>query len=213
MIYEQVVEKLLKVFAGEEYLGEIVEAKKEFFEDAGILNDESSQFELRMTQFLDWYLLSRELSQHQVPPVALALHVDLGFSQEEQQLIENLNEVRHSIFEFLKNKNGDIYVKDLFSDKKYILKNSLVDLGFNHDELFEARIIPYGDNYLFAKGFCFHPTEAKKFIVKEIKKVKKLSKEDQEALILRLLKMRYKHEQYAHIRLDYIYTNDMKLKF
>ena len=36
---------------------------------------------------------------------------------------------------------------------------------------------------------------------------------DREALMLKLLKMRYKYEQYRHLKLDYVYTNEKKVKF
>lgn len=213
-VYDGVLEKLLHRYTAGNFRKEIAEAKREFFEDAGILNEEANNFELRMSQFLDWYLFTRELSEYHMPPVQLALHdSELNWSEVERLLIGNLSECCHSLFEFLKSKGNDIYVKDLFNGKKYVLKDSEVNVGFNHDEVFEARLLPYESNFVFAKGFCFHPSEVRKFILKEVKKVKRLTKVDRDALMLRLLKMRYKHEQYGHIRLDYIYTNDSKLKF
>ena len=213
-IFEPVFERLLQRYTAEAFKEEISEAKREFFNQAGILNEEENSFELRMSQFLDWYIFTRELSQHHVAPVRLAIHdQEMTWSEGERQLVDGLNEVRHSLFEFLKSKGKDIYVRDLFDGTKFVLRDSEVNVGFNRDEIFEARLLPFENNYHFAKGFCFHPSEVRKFILKEVKKVKKLTQEDREALMLRLLKMRYKHEQYGHIRLDYIYTNDSKLKF
>ena len=48
--------------------------------------------------------------------------------------------------------------------------------------------------------------------LKEVKKVRHLDVSQQEELMFRLLKMRYRHEQYRHIRVDYIYSNDSKLR-
>lgn len=212
--YEPLLEKMTQHFTSDQFGQEVVSAKRDFFESAGILNDESSDFELRMSQFLDWYLFTRELSDHQVSPVKYALYdKGIDWTESEKQLVDNLEGAKHSLFEYIKNKGNDIYVKDLFAGKKVIVKDSPITMGFSKEEVFEARLLPLEDNFVFTKGFCFHPAEAKKFILKEIKKVKKLSQVDKEALMLRLLKMRYKHEQYGHIRLDYIYTNDAKLKF
>ena len=212
---DALTEKVIQYFTSSKYADEVVDAKREFFENSGILNDESSDYDLRMCQFLDWYLFTRELSVEKLPPMKALLHLESNheWSEEEISLLDQMGQAKHSLFEFVKVKGNDIYVKDLFAGKKVVLKDSSVVLGFDRDEVFEARLIPLKDNFVFTRGFCFHPAGAKKFILKEVKKVKKLTPEDQGALALRLLKMRYKHEQYGHIRLDYIYTNDSKLKF
>ena len=83
--------------------------------------------------------------------------------------------------------------------------------GFNPEELFEARLIPTGDTWVFTRGFCFHPENAKKFILNEVKTHRKNPDLDPEAMMLRLIRMRYKYEQYKHVRPEGIYSNDGKL--
>lgn len=212
MNVEEMIDKLVVYFTQSPFDREVAGAKNQFFDQAGV-GDDTNQFELRMSQFLDWYIFSRDLSNLQVTPVEWILEsppewVDEGFLNFCQCLVN----IRHSLFEFVKIRGRDVYIRDLFSGKKLILKDSPVTVGFSHEEIFEARLIPFEDNYFFTKGFCFHPQEAKKFILKEIKKVKQLDTSEHEALMMKLLKMRYKHEQYAHIRIDYIYTNDPKLR-
>lgn len=211
MSFEGLIEQMLGHFTAGDFLPEVTAAKREFFIDAGILNDESVHFEMRMAQFLDWYLFTRELSKQQVPPVRLAQQLAEFTAQGDA--VDALLKAHHSLFEYVKIRGTDVYLRDLFDGRKYLLKNSHVTVGFNQDEIFETRLIPDGENFIFAKGFCFHPVEAKKFILQEVKKVRKLSQREKETLMLRLLKMRYKYEQYSHIRLDYIYTNDSKVKF
>lgn len=215
MIFDQVIDKLQQHFTGGDYQSEVVQAKKEFFEDAGLVGggDETLSFEVRMCQFLDWYLFTRDLSKYHIPPVHYALESkELTFSNNETELLKNLSNIRHSLFEFIKVRGNDVYVRDLFSGKKICLTDSHVTSGFNNDEVFEARVIPFEKNWVFSKGFCFHPSEVKSFILKEIKKTKNLDRHQQEALMFRLMKMRYKYEQYKHIRLEFIYTNEGKLR-
>lgn len=213
MIYDGLIEKMLEYFAGPVYLDEVTGAKREFFEQAGIVDDDSAHFEVRMAQFLDWYLFTRELSKDHITPVQLALAKPLlKLDEQEHAQLEQLARVHHSLFEFEKSRQNMIYLNDLFTRKRIIIQDSNISGGFNQDEIFEARIIPHGDSFVFAKGFCFHPPEAKKFILKEIKKVRHLDKIQQEALMLRLFKMRYKFEQYKHIKLEFIYNNDSKLR-
>lgn len=213
MTIDPMIEKLLNYFTGSDYREEVIQAKKDFFEDVGLVGDESAYYEMRMSQFLDWYLFTRELSKTHLPPVQYAIENNLiSFDDSDAQLVEGFSKCQHSLFEFIKVRGGDVYIRDLFTGKKMELRDSQVTSGFNADEIFETRVIPFNDTWIFAKGFCFHPAEVKSFIMKEIKKVKHLDQSQKEALMFRLLKMRYKFEQYKHIRLDYIYTNDVKLR-
>ncbi len=210
---EELTSRLLDHFTSDTYRQELLNAKKDFFEQAGIIDDETNQFESRMSQFLDWYLFTRDLEIYQLPPAQLILQKNLiPMTDEERELFLQISQTRHSLFEFIKVRGHDVYIRDLFNKQKVILKSSNIRVGFNPDEIFDARIIPFGDIFEFSKGFCFHPVEAKKFILKEIKKIRHLQSQQHEELMFRLLKMRYKLEQYKHIRLEFIYTNDPQIK-
>lgn len=210
--YEKVIEKILAHFASDAFKDELQAAKRSFFGHVTLDEEDSTQYELRMSQFYDWYFFSRELSGYgQTPLEVCYLARELRFSDEEKKIIETLKHHRHSIFEFIKIKNQDIYIKDLFNNKKIIVKNSPLFYGFNPEELFEARLISHGDTALFTKGFCFHPVDAKKFILGEIKKHRKDPDLDPEVMMLRLIKMRYKYEQYKHVKPEVIYSNDGQL--
>lgn len=210
--YGTLIEKILNHFVGESFKDELAMAKAEFFGNAGILDENSDHFESRMAQFYDWYFFTRELSGYGQTPLESCLMIrELRFSEEELRAIEILKTHRHGIFEFIKIKNGDVYIKDLLANKKLIVKESPFVFGFDPDELFEVRLIPHGDSYVFSRGFCFHPESAKKFILSEVKKHRKDPDLDPEVLMLRLIKMRYKFEQYKHVRPEMIYSNDGKL--
>lgn len=213
MNFDPYFEKLLAHFTSPKFAAEVAEAKREFFEEAGILDEADPSFESRMAQFLDWYIFSRELSQVHLTPVQLVVdRPPFEVTEQEKLVYEAFSQVRHSLFEFSKLRGRDVYCLDLFKDKKFVLKDSQVVVGFNEEEIFEARIIPYQGNYYFTQGFCFHPPDVKKFILKEIKKVKHLEVSQQEELMFRLMKMRYRHDQYKHIRVEFIYSNDSKLR-
>ncbi|WP_413292874.1 hypothetical protein ACLSU7_15825 [Bdellovibrio sp. HCB185ZH] len=210
--YEKLIEKILNHFVSEAFKDELAMAKKEFFENAGTLDENSEHFESRMAQFYDWYFFTRELKGFgQTPLDACHLVRELRFTPEEVQLIEVLKNHRHSIFEFNKIKNGDVYIKDLMANKKLVVKQSPYVFGFDPDELFEVRLIPHGESYIFTRGFCFHPESAKKFILSEVKRHRKDPDLDPDLMMLRLIKMRYKFEQYKHVKPEMIYSNEGKL--
>jgi len=118
---------------------------------------------------------------------------------------------RHSLFEFLKLKNNDIYIRDLLKGEKLVVKQSPWIYGFNSEELFEARILPFQDSWIFTKGFCFHPSDARKYLLTEVKRHKKNSDLNPEDMMLKLVRMRYKFERYRHVKVDLIYSNESKV--
>lgn len=214
-MYDALIDRLILFFTGERFHDEVASAKKDFFDESGVVDEESPNFEMRMTQFLEWYLFSRKLSDTNLTPAEYALELpEFEMSSEERPAFENLVAIRHSLFEFLKIRGNDIYVKDLWLGKKIVIPNSPVNIGFNRDEIFDARVIPDGDAFRFTRAFCFHPPEASRYILSEIKRIRKLeSPIEEEAFMLKLLKMRYRYEQYRHLKLEYVYTNEKKIKF
>ncbi|MFS4459675.1 hypothetical protein [Bdellovibrio sp. HCB2-146] len=210
--YEKLIEKILNHFVGESFKDELAMAKKEFFEKAGALDENSEHYESRMAQFYDWYFFTRELKGYgQTPLDACLLVRELRFSDEELRTLDILKQNRHSLFEFIKIKGSDIYIKDLLANKKLIVKQSSFVFGFDEDEIFEVRLIPNGDSWVFTRGFCFHPESAKKFILSEVKRHRKDPDLDPDVMMLRLIKMRYKFEQYKHVSPEMIYSNEGKL--
>lgn len=210
--YDALMEKILYYFAGEAFRDEVRTAKRDFFDSSSIFDETSPHFELRMSQFFDWYFFSRKLRGFDQTPLEAALIPrELKYIPEEIEMLETLKKFRHSLFEFIKIKGEDVYIKDLLQDQKLVVKNSPYSMGFSPDEIFEVRLIPEKDSWQFTKGFCFHPSDAKKFILSEAKRHRKNSDLNREDLMLRLTKMRYKFEQYKHVSLDKIYCNDNQL--
>jgi hypothetical protein len=165
-----------------------------------------------MSQFYDWYFFTRDLKGYGKTPLESCHMVrDLRFSPEEEKQLEVLKQNRHSIFEFSKIKGSDVHIKDLLANEKLVVKQSPWVFGFDPDELFQVRLIPHADSFVFTRGFCFHPESAKKYILAEVKSHRKDADLDPEALMLKLLKMRYRFEQYKHVKPELIYSNDSKL--
>lgn len=219
--YDEYIDRLIVFFTGDAWRAEVSTAKKEFFQDAGIMDEQTHHFEIRMTQFLDWYLFTRALAGRALTPAQYALEIDdFKMTAQERPFFENLSETRHGLFEFLRLRGRDIFVRDLFLDKEIVVRESQVNIGFSREEIFDARLIPAGDDCVFARSFCFHPAEARKFIDAEVKKLQEKddrieadADEARESFFLRLMKMRYKYEQFRHLKLDYIYTNEKKVRF
>jgi len=217
MNYEPLIEKLMQHYTGARYMSEVEAAKGDFFERAGTFDEASHDFELKMAQFTDWYLFTRKMEASGRSGIEMVLD-DAGYplKEEERPLYLNLRNSRHSLFEFTKLKGDDVYIRDLFTGFKYVIRHSRLTQGFSRDEYFEARLIPHEGSFVFSNAFTFHPAVISKFVLKEVKRVNKLPEEEQaqarEELIARLFKMKHKHEQYRHLDIHQIYSNESKLR-
>lgn len=210
--FESSFTKLVGNFAAAKFQDELNMARKEFFENAGTLDENKPNYSLRMNQFYDWYFLTRPLKGHmQTPLMVCSIQRELRLSEEDEQVIEILKKARHSLFEIVKVKKDEITLKDLFKNEKVTVNADQHIFEFDEKEIFEARIVELGEKKYFLKGFCFHPESAQKFILAEVKVYQKNPDLDPSDFMLRLVKMRYKFEQYRHVKPDMIYTNDNKL--
>lgn len=217
--FEELIDRLILHFTADRWRAEVATAKKEFFLDAGIMDEKSDHFDMRMTQFLDWYLFTRRLEGRTVTPAQFVLEIDdFAMTPRERVYFECLAETKHGLFEYLRLRGSDIAVRDLMVEKEIIIRESQVNIGFTRDEVFDARLIPYGGDFIFARSFCFHPAGAAAFIKAEIEKVQLVENEEEfqlayEHLMLRLMKMRYKYEQFRHLKLELVYSNEKKVRF
>lgn len=203
------IQKALGHFAGPEFRNEVQRAKIEFFEPLSIPEETTPHFEVRMSQFYDWYFFTRPLQSFSQSPLNVILMTrELRFSVEESALIEKLKENRHSLFEFVKLKGESLVLKDLLKNEKVIVESPNFSYGFESGAIFEVRLIPYEKNWIFSRGFCFHPAEAKKFILAEAKRHRKDPDLGQEELMLKLLKMNMRAEQYRHVPIERIYSTE-----
>jgi hypothetical protein len=213
MTYDSCIEKLTEYFSGPKYKAEVVKAKEGFFNDIGLNETDTGDFEHNVNLFFDWYLFTRPLKGTLLTPAKLALNLE-GFqiTPEEQPFFESMAEARFSLFEYIKTKGSDHYVKDLLEGKKITIKNSSVVLAINKGAIFSAHVIVDGkDNYL-STGLIVHPLEVRKFIVDQIKQTS-TSYEDRWQLIVQLIKMYFKLDRYPHVKHSQIYSETTNMRF
>lgn len=213
-MYQKYLEPIIEEFTTGEYYREVFEAKQEFFEKAGVVYEDDSEFEQRMNIFMDWYLFDRDLPGVDLPPVNYYFRRNKGrFSSEELNIYKDLCSTIHSIFRLkrLTLFKKILVVRDLFSLKTIKVFDLMINRGFTRGDIFEARIIPFKGEYEFSRGFCFHPVEMVSFILSEIKKVRFQDKDRHTKLILQLSSMKLKHQRFNHIDVRHIYTFESKI--
>jgi len=209
---QKLIDKILAVFAGTNFHEDLKHAKVDFFENTSVLDENSPQFDLRMSQFFDWYFFSRPLSQTRKSPLnSVDLSRELRLSDDENRILESCKNHRHSLFETVKIKKDHLIVKDLFKKEKLTIINCQWPEGFETKEIYEARLIPVDKNWILTKGLCFHPLDATDYIEKKTKEHQKNKDLDFEIFLLKLLKMRYRFERYHHVSASSIYTDSLKI--
>lgn len=212
-IFKDCLQKLIRYYTGPGFAEELNAAKKDFFDNTGSLDENKPNYNLRMHQFYEWYFLTRPLKSYMKTPVMVCdQHRDLRLTEDDNKTIQILQAShKHALFEYIKSKNNTITVKDLMTGKKIEIEQEKLVFGFDSKEFFQARFVEIEGKKYFLDSFCFHPESSQKFILSEVKILQKNPDLSLEDLLLRLNKMRYKFEQYKHVKPEMIYTNENKL--
>lgn len=211
-IFEDVYQKLILHFTSNTFKDELSLAQKEFFDNTGTLDENKPNYTLRMSQFFDWYFLTRPLKGYMLSPLMVCEQQrELRLTDIDFAVIEVLKKHQHSIYEYIKTKNNEMHIKDLYKNEKIIIVADQLVFSFDEKELFEARIVQIDKKNYYLKGFCFHPESAQKFIIEQTAIFRKNHDLNYNDFLVRLNKMRYKFEQYRHVKPEMIYTNENKL--
>lgn len=204
---------LTHIYTTGEFYPEVFKAKQEFFDQAGTVYDDDTDFEQRMSLFMDWYLFDREIPSLSMTPITHYLRQNQGdLSETELELTKSLSQSVHSIFSFCGFSlfGKKLIIQDLFTKKKYKVIEARFNQAFTSGDIFEARIFLLDGKYYFSQGFCFHPVEIKSFILGEIKKIRFQDRGRHLQLILQFAQMKLKHQRFAHIDVKHIYGLDSK---
>lgn len=206
-LYQKCIDRLVEEYTAGDFFREVYDAKKDFFDNLGVINEDDSDFENQMDIFMGWYLFDRPLRDYDLAPVQLYYRKHLDALPEEDRLrFKELTETRHSVYELLKLSDKGIVLRDLSNKSKLEVVESPFKVGFSKGDIFEARLIPHGTRYCFASGFCFHPKEAFRFIEEQMKKIRLEDHAQRTKTLLKLSQMKYKHQRFPHIDVSYIYT-------
>ncbi len=210
--FEECYQKLIQHFTSSFFQEELFLAQKEFFDNAGTLDENKPNYTLRMNQFYDWYFLTRPLRSYmQTPVMVCEQQRELRLTEDDLATIQILKNHQHSVFEYIKTKNNEMHIKDLYTNEKIQVVADQLVFSFDEKEFFEARVVEIQNKKNYLKGFCFHPESAQKFITEQVSQFRKNPDLNYKEFLVRLNKMRYKFEQYKHVKPEMIYTNDNKL--
>ena len=217
MNYKILLDKMIAHFTSASYMEELILAKRQFFGHLLPSDEDAYQFNIKMAQFMDWYIFDYYIQQTGLTPIEETIELKeiqlkLQINTDDIHVLKDLLDHRHSLFEIIQvNKKGTL-IRDLITTQKIQIDDSSWFFHLKKGEYFEARIVPIGKTYRIFNGICIHPVEARGFILKEIKNVKQSGKYEQKEFIRKLARMCFKFHQFPHIKIEYIYTNDSHTK-
>jgi hypothetical protein len=207
MTIQPYLDRILEKYSEGRRYDEVRKAKEEFFARAGKVAEGSELFESQMRAFIDWYLFDRPLDGVDLCPVKMFIfEFEKELAPEEVEIFREITKSVHSLYEFLKIRGDDVYLKDLITGEKYVVEESEINRGFTKGDIFEGRLIRFQNRYVFGGSFVFHPQDVRSFIKKQIKTIRYLDDKQRLKLLHRLSTMKLKTEQYSHIDVKFIYT-------
>lgn len=189
----------LQRFADENYHVDLLAARVEYFAGMGSINEDEELFEAHLDRFLDWFLFERVLPHGRQTPLAAYIQAQQDrLPAETLRLYEGFLKNVHSLFGVQKIDKNGVHLRDLADKKKYFVVEEVPN-AFTKGQVFEARLLPLGDEWHFSKGYIFHPLSAAKAIEKKVKHLDPRDRDAYRTFIRELALRRLKADRYKHI--------------
>lgn len=210
--YQPYLDQLIGFASTEARKPDLVAAKAEYIERTGEVFEDEKAFEMRMASFLDYYLFDRPSPSTLKTPAQEFYEEKLRVSgPDEAGPFRGFMETVHGLFEVRKLGKGQVRLRELFSGKDYEVTERRQLVGMEKGDILEARLIPHAGHLMFSAAFCYHPKEAVKSILKEVKRRKKKEPaRPPKELAWECSKMALKAERYRQIAVEKIYDFENK---
>ncbi len=210
MTLQELHERLLSWASAAPREQELLQAKRQHFERYGEPHEEDRSYEIRVNGMLDEYLYDYR------PTGGLGTTVERfveaegpSLSPAELQAYRALSESVHGLFEVRKIKDGRVRLRDVFTGRDLEVTERRQVAGLDKDDLIESRLLPFDGALYFSGAFLYHPREARKVILAEVKRMRKAAPRgeaiDVKPFLAQLSRMALKMERYRNVRLESIY--------
>lgn len=209
--YQPLLDQLITSATADDRKPELVAAKAEYFALTGEVFEDDKSFEMRMASFLDYFLFDRKNPATGKTPAQTFYEEKQRTDPEQALQFRAFTETVHGLFEVRKLGKELIRLRELFSGKDHDVTERRQMAGLEKGDLIEARLIPFDGQLWFSGAFCYHPKEAQKAILKEIKRRrKKEPSRPTKELAWECAKCALKVDRYRQIAVEKIYDFEGK---
>lgn len=177
----------------------LAEAKAAYYKKAGGLFGDEESYDMRIANFLEWFVFDRRLGGVTVFEKFLQEILD----EEKNSAFQELEKGVRSIFEITKVSKDSITLKDMKDGKKYVASVLAGIEGFNKGEIMDARLLPQNNCYYLSPSYIYHHKGSKKFISAMVKDAH--NRQDLITALTSLANMSLKWEKYRNYKAEDIY--------
>jgi hypothetical protein len=213
LAYQAQLDQLIAFASAEPRKNDLLAAKADYFRITGEVFEDDKNFELRMASFLDYYLYDRKSPlSNQTPAEEFYQELVRSRGTDEAAQFRGFTETTHGLFEVRKLKEGSVRLRDVFNGKDFDVTERRNIAGLEKGDILEARLIPHGGHLWFSSAFTYHPREAARLILKEVKRRKKKEPErSPKELAWECAKRALKMDRYRQIPVEKIYDFENNL--
>jgi hypothetical protein len=179
-------------------------AREEFHNLTGKFEDGEPWFELRMTMFLDWYLLDRKGMGQVTPTEQFLARRGKTLDPQTQRQMAFLTVTMRSIFQIIDTKDETLRLRDLIRGGHWLVRSEMPTVGLNASDIMAARIVFFDGHPTVGRGIVLHPRQANEVILQIIARAN-LEGFDPRRLVDHLDKMRLKLDRYSNVRIGHVY--------
>jgi len=210
MTLQELHERLLSWATAEPRTADLLAARSEHYGRYGEPREDELTYEPRVNGMLDHYLYDFRPNGGKTSTLenfiaANGAEMDPATLEAYRRLTGNV----HGLFEVRKIEEGRVVLRDVFSDVDHDVAERRQLAGLRKGDLIEARLLPFGDQLLFSGAHVYHPTEVRKRILAEVKRLRKeagrTGRPDVKSFVATLSRMAFKFERYRNVRLESIY--------
>jgi hypothetical protein len=210
MSLQDLHERLLSWATAEPRTADLLAAKTEHYGRYGEPREDELSYEPRVNGMLDHYLYDFRPNGAKTSTLenfiaANGAEMDAATLDAYRRLTGNV----HGLFEVRKIDEGRVVLRDAFSDVDHEVAERRQLAGLKKGDLIEARLLPFGEKLLFSGAHIYHPTEVRKRILAEVKRLRKeagrTGRVDVGGFLAQLSRMAFKFERYRNVRLESIY--------
>jgi hypothetical protein len=210
MTLQQLHERLLAWATAEARKERLLEARRLHFDAYGEPHEEDRTYEARQNGMLDFYLYDfRPAGGGGSTLEEFLASEENGLEPGERAAFQNLARNVHTLFEVRRIAEGQVRLRDAFTGMDFDVVERRQLVGLDKGDVLEARLLPHDGALVFSGAFLYHPREARKPILAEVKRRKKAAGKgghpDVQGLLAQLSRMAFKLERYRNVRLESIY--------
>lgn len=199
---DSVLEPLVQTVSAA-YGEEIEAARKDYFRRCGEPFQDEPSYELRLRNFLEWYLFDRPLAVGLTPYEAFM--ADPAQSAELKQKFLPFRDQEHSLFEVAAVGMGRLTLVDLWTARKLEVEVE-VTAGYDVGAVVEARLVEMGGSRFALHTHLYHTPESAKYIRKMANLLRtRRMVEGWTPFLWRTNYLQLKAERYKHVDANMIY--------